>query len=56
MAHESDGVLNCKMFSRCSHQMIDKGTVDLEIRVLLDTIETTALLRLARILTRDMET
>ena len=51
MEHESDEYTNCNWFSRYSHQRCSTGTGR---RV--ETIQTTVLLRSARILKRVLET
>ena len=52
MEHESDGDTNCNRYARYSHQRIDTGLEDLEIKERVETIKTTALLRSDRKLRR----
>ena len=56
MKHEGDGDTNCNWCSQHTHQRIVKGLEELEIRGQVETIQTIALLRLARILRRVLET
>ena len=58
MEHESDGDTSTNWLTRYSHQRIDKGTGGLgeKTRKKVETIQTTALLRSARILRRVLET
>ena len=56
MKHESDGDTNCNWCTQNSHQRLVPGGEDLEIRGGVETIQTTALLRSARILRRVLET
>ena len=56
LEHESDDCTNCNWCSWCSHQRIGTGLEDLEIKWRVETIQTTALLRWARILRRVLET
>ncbi len=55
MEHESDGVIVIGAFGTVTKGLI-QGLDDLEIRGQVETIQTTALLRLARILRRVLET
>ena len=55
MEHESDSD-NCNWHTRHSHQRIGTGTGGYGIRGRVETIQTTALLRSARILRRVRET
>ena len=50
--HESHGYTNCRRCSWYSHQRFGKELEDLEIRGRVETIQTRALLRSARILRR----
>ena len=56
MKHESEGDTNCNSCAQYSHERIDKGTGGVEIRGRGKTIQTTALLKSARILRRVLET
>ena len=56
MKHEGDGDITCNWNARNNHQKIGKGTEDLEIRELVETIQVIALLRSARILRRNLKT
>ena len=54
--HESGGDTKCTWCSQYTHQVIGTGTEDLEIIRRVKIIQTTALLRLTRILRRVLET
>ena len=54
--HESDGYTNFNWCSWYGHQRIGERLEDLEIREGVEKIQTTALLRTARILRRVLET
>ena len=56
MEHEDDGDTNCNWCIWNNSQRIGKGMEELEIRGQVETIQTTALLRLARILCRVLVT
>ena len=49
MEDESDGDTNCNKCTWYSHQRTDTETEDFEVRGGVETIQTTALLKLARI-------
>ena len=53
--HESDGDTNCNLYTQCSIKGLVRGLKDLEIRGRVDNIQTTACVRLARILKRVLE-
>ena len=55
MEHKSDGDTNCNWCTWNNHQRDSKGTGRLGIRGQVKTIQTTALLRSARILKRVLE-
>ena len=56
MEHESDNYSNHDWYVPYSHQILLKGHEDLEIRGRMEIIQTTLLLRSARILRRVLET
>ena len=56
MEYQSDGDINCNWCSWYSHQRLIKGLEDSEIIVRVETIHTTALVRMARILRYVLET
>ena len=56
LEHERDGDTNCNWHARYSHQRFVQELEDLEIRARVEIIQTTALLRSARILRRVLDT
>ena len=52
MEHEGDGDTNCNWCTLNNPQRLDKGNGNLKIRGQVETIQTTALLRSAKVLRR----
>ena len=56
MAQEGDSYTNCDCYTWNTHQGIGEGTENIAKLKLVETIQTTTLLRSARILRRVLET